>query len=436
MKICYNIFSKIYRQKKSKMGLFSFIKPKTDNKTQKHYLAMDLGTETVKCLVIKNVFSDHKGYIIGAGEQSLPTNSNLAGQILDIHAYVDTIQNAIEKAVTLSGLKPNDVIAGISGPKIINQINRQTFTRSKPHQKITTEELQIIFRQVENQSKKTLRSLQTTGKIHDQLELVNAAMLKIMIDGVEVQNPLGFTGRDLDITYFVSYAPSIQLNALQSVIDECKLNLVSIINEPYSLLKSIDAGNHFYKNSLFIDIGGDLTNIGLIQDGQISYVGSFQSGGRQFTNILAENLSISFKKAEQYKLDYSHNLMSEETEQEFKSLFLPQSEKWLSTLLDYLNNLELDLNVSQIFVCGGGSLLPEIKSLLKNKLSPQKIFKANSDLHYLKPTDLENIIDKTTYIKSSSQIVPLSLGKIGLKFSAYDNPFEKMIKKLMQTLRT
>lgn len=418
------------------MGLFSFIKPQTDNKTQKHYLALDLGTETVKCLIVKNVFSDHKGYIIGMGEQSLPTNSNLAGQILDIHAYVDTIQSTIDKATILAGLKPNDVIAGLSGPKLVNQINQQSFTRSKPQQKITAEELQIIFRQVENQSKKTLRSLPATRKPQDQLELVNAAILKIMIDGVEVQNPLDFTGRELDITYFVSYAPSIQLNALQSVIDECKLNLVSIINEPYSLLKSFDISNHYYKNSLFIDIGGDLTNIGIVQNSHIIHVGSFQSGGRQFTNLLAENLSVSFKKAGQYKLDYSHQLMSQETEQEFNSLFASQAQKWLSCFMDYITKLEVKPNPSRIFVCGGGSLLPEIKAILKNELNQQKIFKNNPNIHYLKPIDLENIIDKTTFIKSSSQITPLCLSKIGLKFSAYDNPFEKMIKKLIQTLRT
>lgn len=414
------------------MGLFSFLKPKNNNQAQKHYLALDLGTETVKCAIVRNSFLDQKGFILGYGEGSLPAHSNLAGQILDIHAYFDATQIALDKAIALSGVKPPDVIAGISGPKINHQITQQRFSRVKPQQKITAEELQIIFRQVENQSKKTLR----TFRDPDQLELINAAILQVTIDGVDVVNPLDFTGHELNIAYFVSYAPILQLNALQSVLDECKLNLVSIVNEPYCLLKSFDSTSHLYKNSLFIDIGGDLTHVGLIDSSQIRHASSFPGGGRQFTNLLAKNLTISYKKAEQYKLDYSAELLASETEQQFSQLFSPLARQWFSSLVDYLENIIDDYHPEHIFLSGGSSLLPEIKRIIKFELPRQDFFTARPEVHFLHPVDLENIVDKTTLIKSPAQIMPLCLAKMGLNFFSYDNPFEKMIKKLMQTLRT
>ncbi len=413
------------------MGIFSFLKPKSETPPNT-YLILDLGTSAIKCLIVKNSITDRKGFIIGYGTHSLPPNSNLAGQILDIHAYTDAVSLAIDKAVNLAGQKPINTITGLAGPKIINHINQQKFTRSKPQQKITTDELQIIFRQIESQSRKIINSQQNANHV----ELINAAILKITIDDTEITNPLDFTGKDLNITYFVSYAPSLQLNALQSVIDECKLNLVSIINEPYSLVKSIDQQNYLYKNSLFIDIGDDLTNISQISAGQIIHVGSYQSGGRQFTNLLAENLSVSHAKAEQYKLDYCSELLSAETEKEFSQLFIPQAQIFLDNLNQYLSSQLTNFDINHIFISGGSSLLPEIKHKIQSELPKQKYFSNIPEIHHFSPIEIEDIVDKTGLIKDTTQITSVCLAKMGLNFSDQDSQFEKIVKKLMRTLRT
>lgn len=416
------------------MGLFSFIK---NNKSdEQHFIALDIGSNNVRALIIRVDENKERGYVIGYGKECLPFANITQRQILNINSVVEKTGNAISQAVNLAGIKPNKVIVGIGGPKLICNINQASHVRKKPDKKIDHPELQNIFTQIQQQSKDKLIKQLKNNKSKHKVELINAAIISILIDGDLVENPINFTGRELDFNFYASYAPLFQIGALQSVIDELKLDLVSIVNEPYALSKSFDLKQYQYRDSLLIDVGGDTTNITCIQNGMLEFTSCFDVGCRIFTKRLAREIDITLEKADQYLIDYSDDLLADETAKEFNKLFLDEARKWHNELAKDILSRKIDDCPRKIYLAGGGAMIPEIEQIITNNKTDKISFVNQPSLKTIHPVDIESIVDKTTQVTGPQDVNILSLANIGLKFIDSEGPASQFVKRIMQTIRT
>ncbi|MFA4930703.1 MAG: ethanolamine ammonia-lyase reactivating factor EutA [Patescibacteria group bacterium] len=416
------------------MGLFSFLQSKkTDDE---NFLVLDIGSNTIRALIVKIEAENDKGYVVGYGHEGLPFNNISYRQITNISAVVNKAALAIEKAANLAGEKPINVVAGLSGPLLISGLGQAVHHRLKPAQKITPAELQTIFTQIQNQNKQEQIAKLAKNKTNYQIELVNAAITQVFIDDMPVENPINFIGREIVIKFYYSYAPLRQIGALQSVIDELKLNLVSVINESYAMSKAIDISHYQYHDSILIDIGGDTSNIACIQKGQLIFTACINTGCRCFIEALAKEMDISPAKADQYIKDYSDDLLADETKHQFNQLFHPVAQKWRDKLATELAKHDLTEYPRKIYIYGGGAMIPEIPQILSQPWSKPINFTNQPTVKMIHPIDIEKIVDKTTHIKNSLDINALSLATLGLKFSNADSPREKFIKRVMQTIRT
>lgn len=419
------------------MSIFSSITNIFSNrKNTNYYLVIDIGSSAVKCLVMKNDNNSDKTYIIGFGKKDLSLDSYANGQIIDIHIVAENTAQAIEQAVTLSGVKPELSFFSISGKNVISYFSQAKHVRRKPSLKINNNELQSILAEIQTSNRNQVKSqLKKENLFQGDIELINSAVTNFVIDGTTVKNPLEFTGENLTIDTYTAYAPLISIGALQAVADEIKLDLVSVIHSPYALAKSFDANHYQYKDAIFIDIGGSNTDIAINQNGSLLSTRTFGIGGQNFTNSLASNLNIAHQKAEQYKKDYSDNLLSDETQSQINQLFAPIAKQWLDNLTSEIKKTDISIYPNKIFLCGGGSLLPEILETLSTNWYDQLPMSSKPTIKQIHPVDIENMIDKTTQVNNVQYITPIAVAKISLKYLKIDSVFEKAIKKMMQTFR-
>jgi len=60
---------------------------------------------------------------------------------------------------------------------------------------------------------------------YGQLEarLVHSSITNVRVDGYPVTNPVGFTGKNLEVTVFNTFAPMTHINAIDTVVRELDL---------------------------------------------------------------------------------------------------------------------------------------------------------------------------------------------------------------------
>jgi|GEM_PF-3837230 len=405
------------------MGFVSNLKQKLSQTKDNHFLALELGSRTIKALIVKA--SEGKGYIIGAGTQDLTFEQTAKGQIRHIQSVAESVDIAIDKAIQLAGIRPKYAVINPVSPDITHQIQKIVYHREKPKTKINRAELTAIFSNI------NLKLSNKFKRDHDGYEMLNSIILDAQIDNTAVKNPLDFTGHELSFLVYQSYLPLIQLGAFQSVVDELKLNSAGFVSQPYAIFRAFNPQSFQYKNSLFIDIGGAVTEIIYCRDSQLSQIRTIDIGGDYFTNKLAESLDVSSGKAEQYKKDYVDGLLTADTETDLHNLFMDLSQDWLAAIEEVIDKLDWPDTPPKLYLSGGGSLLPEITSTLETSEGL-----AECRLNQIHAVDIEKIIDKTNSVNHPTYISVLALAHTGLTYNQSANQISSLYQKFIQTLRT
>lgn len=420
------------------MGIFDFLAGK---KIEDNYaVALDIGTEFAKALIFK--VEDGKGVVVGAGRQRQRLSDMQGGAVTDIAGVVQNCQKALERAAEEAQIMPTQVIMGIAGELVKGNTTTIKYTRPNHKEKITLEELKDIISRIQRRSFDRARQILAweTGHAEMDVKLVNAAVVEVKIDGHKVTNPLGFQGREVQVGVFNAFAPIVHLGAIQTIAEELKLDLLSIVADPYALAKSIGPQESSEFSAIFIDIGGGTTDIAVVRQGGVEGTKMFALGGRSFTKRIATIMGISFAEAEEMKIKYSQNELSElsaEDRQFIKKGLETDCRVWFSGVeltLEEFSNLEL--LPSRILMCGGGANLKDLAQTLENAQWNKRLpFARQPTVHFIKPQDVENIVDQTGHLSHLWDITPMSLANMALDLVGKEAVMDSVLNKIVTGLR-
>lgn len=413
------------------MGLFDFLK---DKRIENQYaIALDIGTEFAKALIFK--VEDGKGIITGTGRQRQKLSDMQGGAVTDINGVVRNCQKALERAAQMAQIMPTQVIMGIAGELVKGNTTTIKYTRPDPKTNITLDELKDIITRVQRRSFDRARQILSweTGHAEVDVKLVNAAVVDVKIDGHKVTNPLGFLGREVQVGVFNAFAPIVHLGAIQTIAGELGLDLLGIVADPYALAKSIGPKESTEFSAIFIDIGGGTTDIAVVRQGGVEGTKMFALGGRSFTKRIGTVMGMPFEEAEGLKIKYANNDISEEDKIFIKKALETDCEVWLSGVQLTLEEFsKLDLLPSRILMCGGGANLPDIAAVLENaKWNPHLPFARKPTVHFIKPQDVENIVDETKSLLNLWDITPMSLANMAIDLVGEEAVMDSILNKII-----
>lgn len=416
------------------MGLTDIFKFKKNN--DNWVISLDIGTEFIKALIVEIVDSD-KGMVRGTGRQRQKLSDMSGGSVTDIAGVIKNCEKALEQAASQAGILPELVIIGIAGELVKGTTTTVKYTRSNPKSKISSSELEEIISRVQNRAFDRARKVLAyeTGREEVDVKLVNAAIASIEIDGYKINNPIGFQGKEIQIGIYNSFAPIIQFGALQTIADELDLKLMAIVAEPYAVAKCLGPTEAKDFSAIFVDIGGGTTDIALVNNGGLVGTKMFALGGRAFTKRITDITGKQFIEAEKTKINYSAgNLPKEELEKIKKSLS-SDVEVWLSgtelTLEEFSESNNVDILPAKIFLCGGGSNLPEIEAILKTDEWYKKLpFAKKPVINFINPKDVANLEDATGELHDISDVTPLALANIALDIAGPIDVMDHIMKKV------
>lgn len=413
------------------MGLFG------GRKKQNNWaISLDIGTEYVKALVFEVI--DGVGHVRGAGRCHQRLSDMAGGGVTDIHGVAKNCEVAIEQAAEQANYLPSQAIVGIAGELVKGATSTVKITRAKPATQIQLGELQDIVNQVQVEAFREARKqlAAETGQDEIDVQLVNAAIVSVVIDGYKVTNPMSYQGKELSVGVYNSFAPIVQLGALETVVRELNLDLLAVAAEPYAVARCLDEESTDFA-AIFIDIGGGTTDVAVVRAGGVEGTKMFAIGGRAFTKRVAAVLGESFQQAEQSKLQYSAGELEPEKAALVKHALNSDTNVWLSALQISLDEFgEGELLPSKILLCGGGSNLPEIKSALEKKdWSADLPFARQPEVQFITPNDVANMVDETKTLKNIDEVTPLALGSVALDLIGETGILETMMRRAVNGVK-
>ena len=399
--------------------------------------ALDIGTEFAKALVFEIDDAGH-GIVRGVGRQRQGLAHMQSGTVADIAAVVDNCATALQEAEEMAGFRPTQVVIGIAGELVKGFTTTLTQERKKPEVAISDQELVKLIDSVQREALiEAERSITwETGLPHVDVRLVHSAVVAASIDGYGLTNPIGFQGRHVKIGIFNAFAPLVHLGALQSVASQLDLDLLEIVAEPYAVARVLGAEHVRQAGALFIDVGGGTTDVALVRQGGIEGTRMFALGGRAFTKSIADRMDLPFPRAEALKVDYARGLQAREHE-DVREIVGEDAAVWAAGVELVLEELAAgEMLPSRIYLCGGGSRLPEIReALLAERFWKGLPFARPPEVTIMGPDQVEAITDETKLLVDQQDVTPLGLAWQAIELQAAENPLDTALRRVLRAMK-
>jgi cell division protein FtsA len=398
--------------------------------------ALDVGTEFAKALVFE--IEEGRGVVRGVGRKRQGLAHMQSGTVADIGAVVDNCSVALQEAEEMAGFRPSQVVIGIAGELVKGFTTTHTQERRKPDQPIGESELQKLIDGVQREALRDAERAITweTGLPNVDVRLVHAAVTSAQIDGYPVTNPVGFQGRHVKISIFNAFAPLVHLGALQSVASQLDLELLAIVAEPYAVSRVLGGEQVQKSGGLFVDVGGGTTDIALVRQGGIEGTRMFALGGRAFTKSLADRLDLPFARAEQAKVDHARGLPVADAE-EIERILTEDTAVWAAGVELVLEELaENDLLPGRIFLCGGGSGLPNlVRALTEDGFCRRLPFARPPEVTLMEPSEIESIEDTTKLLVDQQDVTPMGLAYQAIEMASTESQLDAALRRVLRAMK-
>ncbi|HEX7491779.1 MAG TPA: cell division FtsA domain-containing protein [Candidatus Limnocylindrales bacterium] len=399
--------------------------------------ALDIGTEFVKALVFE-IDEGGSGTVRGVGRKRQGLAHMQSGTVTDIDAVVDNCSTALQEAEEMAGFRPTQCVIGIAGELVKGFTTTHSQDRKKSDMPITDAELQKLIDGVQREALREAERAITweTGLPQVDVRLVHAAVTGAQIDGYPVTNPVGFRGRHVKLSVFNAFAPLVHLGALQSVAQQLELELLEIVAEPYAVARVLASEQVLQAGALFIDIGGGTTDVALVRHGGIEGTRMFALGGRAFTKSLADRLDLPFPRAEEVKLDYARGLLTERRP-EVAKIVGDDVAIWSAGVELVMDELASgDLLPGRIYLCGGGSHLPEIGVTLKSEAFWKRLpFSRPPEIVVMAPDQVGRIKDGTKLLVDQQDVTPLGLAYQAIELHTNEDPLDAALRRVLRAMK-
>jgi cell division protein FtsA len=399
--------------------------------------ALDIGTEFAKALVFEMDATGH-GAVRGVGRKRQGLAHMQSGTVTDIGAVVDNCSVALEEAEEMAGFRPTQCVVGIAGELVKGFTTARSLERRRADTPITDQELQKLIDEVQREALRQAERAITweTGMPQVDVRLVHAAVTGAQIDGYPVTNPVGFKGRHVKISIFNAFAPLVHLGALQSVAEQLDLELLEIVAEPYAVARVLASEQVQAAGALFIDVGGGTTDVALVRHGGIEGTRMFALGGRAFTKSIADQMEMPFPRAEETKLDYARGVAVPRRD-EVARIVADDVAIWAAGVELVMEELaEGDLLPSRIYMCGGGSRLPEIPSVLREESFWRRLpFSRAPEVIEMDPGQVERIEDATGLLVDQQDVTPMGLAYQAIELQTTEDPLDAALRRVLRALK-
>ena len=383
------------------------------------FLTIDIGSNTVKVMAfgVRQGEKNAAAEVIGFSTKSVLEDSTRAGVIVDINDVEQALSAAISE-VTDDQFDITDVVFGVSGSLSVGLMTTVRVVRGR-EDPISEKEISAVLDRTYQAAYEQAQNvfLEMTGNDEEEFQMIASSVVYTRLDDQEVKDLEGQHGQKVEIAVFTAFSPSYHLNTLEELADKLGLDVVAIGPSTYALAKSLSYVKGPGFDGVLMDVGGEITDVGVVFGGGIVFTRSIDIGGAHFTKVLASGMDMSFKDAEHKKLEYSFGRIPESEGILIKGYMDNLLDLWLDGIeLLFQNFSGVKTFAPNIYLVGGGAELPDIYEVVTKEPWAKSIpFKSPPEFSKLVVHDLPLVSDSTAKATTLDSIVPAALSVVYLE---------------------
>jgi len=253
-------------------------------------VGLDIGTTKIVAMIgRKNEYG--KIEVIGTGKaKSLGVKR---GVVSNITQTIQSIQQAVEEAEGISGMKIENVVVGIAGQHIRSLHHSDYITRENADEVINDDDIENLVNQVH-------KLVMLPGE-----EIIHVLPQEFKVDSqADIKEPRGMYGGRLEANFHVVVGQVSSIRNIGRCVKSAGLNLSQITLEPLASASAVLSNEEKEAGVALIDIGGGTTDLAIFKDGIIRHTAVIPFGGNVITEDIKEGCSIIEKQAELLKIKF------------------------------------------------------------------------------------------------------------------------------------
>jgi len=253
-------------------------------------VGLDIGTTKIVAMVGK--YNEYgKLEVLGVGKsKSLGVHR---GVVNNITQTIQSIQQAIQEAESVSGLQITDVTVGIAGQHIRSLQHSDYITRPNADAVIDDEDIDTLCSQVH-------KLVMLPGE-----EILHVLPQEYKVDGqAEIKEPVGMYGGRLEANFHVVVGQVTSIRNIGRCVKSAGLSLSDVTLEPLASANAVLSQEEKEAGVALIDIGGGTTDLAIFKDGIIRHTAVIPFGGNVITEDIKEGCMIMRNQAEQLKVRF------------------------------------------------------------------------------------------------------------------------------------
>jgi len=402
-----------------------FFKKQTEQKSEKQRVwVFDVGSSSIKILLV-DYYSDHLEFI--DGEKLKYPSSSFNSNLEFLSELKDQTKEALAKIAERQDptQTPKRVIAGVGGIGVEGFTSQINYRRARKDGVITENEFATILKRVEERADQLMRKMiawETAGE--GKASLLSSEVIDFNLEGYPVASPVGSVGEKLSFTVYNAYLSEPAFRNLVVFFKYLKLTLVSAVPTSYAMLRVLTEGKKVSGNIVVLDVGQELTEVGIISGKRILGHLGFDVAGNAFTRSVADEFNIDTEDAEKTKLGYSAGKLGGGEMKDIREIVASDCKVFLSGVELILKDFPgFSGFPDDVYVAGGGSLLPGLVSGLQTMAWGEEKTTDKISARNLLPKDLGGFDDKTGKLNSPADVpvVAAALDSKDLIFSTEDD---------------
>ncbi len=274
----------------------------------KQNIAVGLDIGTTKIIAIIGRYNEYgKVEVVAIGKsKSLGVHR---GVVNNITQTIQSIEQAVKEAESLSGYNISAVNVGIAGQHIRSLQHSDYIVRDNSEEVIDLKDIEELCNQVH-------KLIMLPGE-----EILHVLPQEYKVDGqAEIKQPKGMYGGRLEANFHVVVGKDTSIRNINRCITNSGLELSNIILEPLASADAVLSREEKEAGVALIDIGGGTTDLAIFKDGIIRHTAVIPFGGNVITDDIKEGCSIIEKQAELLKVRFGSAWPGENKDNEIVSI--------------------------------------------------------------------------------------------------------------------
>jgi cell division protein FtsA len=379
------------------------------------FAVVDPGTLRLRLLVVEAV--DGQATVWGWDEAPGSAGTN-AHRLLVLCEEMLTRAKVMAQDRAYRGFLADQMIVGLPASQLLGRAWSVVQRRSQPERPVEERELEALLGRA---LRLAISRLQSDAPPSDTARadgdsaadpdgsdwlLLDATTVALTVDGRGVTDPVGFRGHEIGATVFAALTRAETVDTWRLIAKELEFSTLTLTAAPMALVAGLAASQ-----GIFLDIGGDTTDVTLWQAGQPVALDSLPIGGAALTRLLIRTWDLSLDEAERLKRIYASGKLTGDDRVRIQEVMFPALRTWLEETEGALARLVQEGSLPQnLYLLGGGSALPEMEEATRSLAWSERLhFARYPQVSRLRPTDITGVANRTSLGQGAAAVSALAL---------------------------